>query len=142
MAETMVTTAGGGIGLREKMWQCRRAMLDAVTPEDIAAITRKLVEKACEGCKQAIKLVLGYVLGRPGHVPLALMLDEELPEPPAAAPAGAVSKRVVTAPARPEPPVLTPEMERFLSQPFTATELDDARRTAALEGRPPKANGK
>jgi hypothetical protein len=142
MAEVIAMTIGGDFDLRERMWQCRRAMLAAVSPDDVAAITRKLVEKACEGCKQAIKLVLGYVLGRPGAVPLGLTIEEEPPGPPAEAPAATVSKRVVTAPSPPQPPVLTPEMERFLSQPFSAAELDDARRTAVLGGRPPKANGK
>jgi hypothetical protein len=40
--------------------------------------------------------------------------------------------------APPEPPPLTPEMERFLSQPFTAAELDEARRTSVLAGSRPK----
>src|SRR5262245_20831007 len=134
MADTM-TMAADAVSLQAKMWRLRRAVLETITPEDMVAITRKLIEKACEGCKQAIKLVFGYFIGRPGAAPLGLMLEEES-RPVGAAAGGADSKRGVTAPPQrpavtpnahpssggsaassappaPAAPVLTPEMERF-----------------------------
>jgi hypothetical protein len=69
-------------------------------------------------------------------------MADDLADPSGGGPADAVTKPVSTAATQPEPPVWTPEMERFLSQPFTASELDDARRTSILSGRAPKANGK
>jgi hypothetical protein len=149
MAEAILTSAGSGPSIAARIKELRLAFLQAVTPDDIVAITRKLIEKACEGCRQCLKLVLSYCIGPPGRLPLGLTMAEELNEPcaepvaaadrPAAeaalADGATVTKRVVTADAGPEPPALTPEMERFLSQPFSAAELADARRTSVLDHR-------
>ncbi len=43
----------------------RQAMLDAVTPEDIQAIVRQLIQKAREGDVAAARLVLAYAIGKP-----------------------------------------------------------------------------
>ncbi len=43
----------------------RQALLDAVTPEDIQAIVRQLIHKACEGDVAAARLVLAYAVGKP-----------------------------------------------------------------------------
>lgn len=50
---------------RKKMQRLQRALFDAVTGEDIAAISRKMQEKAQEGSVAAAKLVFSYVFGRP-----------------------------------------------------------------------------
>ncbi len=43
----------------------RRALLDAVTPENIQAIVRQMIHKACEGDVAAARLVLAYAVGKP-----------------------------------------------------------------------------
>jgi hypothetical protein len=43
----------------------RKAIQEAATAEDMAAITRKMIELAKEGDKQAAKLVFQYVAGKP-----------------------------------------------------------------------------
>ncbi len=43
----------------------RQAMLDAVTPEDVQAIVRQMIQKAREGDVAAARLVLAYAVGKP-----------------------------------------------------------------------------
>ncbi len=43
----------------------RQAMLDAVTPEDVQAIVRQMVQKARAGDVAAARLVLAYAVGKP-----------------------------------------------------------------------------
>jgi hypothetical protein len=43
----------------------RQALLNAVTPEDISAITAALLDKARQGDVAAAKLVFAYKLGKP-----------------------------------------------------------------------------
>jgi hypothetical protein len=43
----------------------RKALLGAVTPEDVAAVARKLVELSLAGDVAAAKVLLSYVIGRP-----------------------------------------------------------------------------
>jgi hypothetical protein len=52
-------------------------MLDAVTPEDIAAIAKALIARAREGDVGAARLVLGYVVGRPQPAEDPDRLDEK-----------------------------------------------------------------
>jgi hypothetical protein len=47
----------------------RKALLSAVAAEDIAAIAEKLKEKALAGDLAAIKVLFGYVLGKPTPMP-------------------------------------------------------------------------
>jgi hypothetical protein len=137
--------------LRVKMHRLVSVFLEEVTFDDLRAVVRALVKRAVEGCFQAAKLTLAYVLGRPHRLPEAPTGGEQAsrlpvgaapPALPAAAPAAAAtdSKRVVTASA-PPPVVMTPEMEAFLSAPMTPDEREELRREALLLGRPPKANG-
>jgi hypothetical protein len=43
----------------------RQAMLDAMTGEDIHAMVRQLIQKACDGDVSAIRLALAYGIGKP-----------------------------------------------------------------------------
>jgi hypothetical protein len=43
----------------------RQAMLDAMTGEDIHAMVRELIQKACDGDVSAIRLALAYGIGKP-----------------------------------------------------------------------------
>src|SRR5262249_8767054 len=44
----------------------RRAFLDAVTPDEVRELARRLYQHAMMGDKEAAKLVLAYAVGRPG----------------------------------------------------------------------------
>ena len=61
-------TAGNKCSRGRKVTELRRALLDAVTPEDIRAIVAAVVEKAKEGDLQAISLLLDRCIGRPMSV--------------------------------------------------------------------------
>jgi hypothetical protein len=43
----------------------RKALLEAVTEEDVERIIKKLVEKAVRGNEQCAKMVLDYTAGKP-----------------------------------------------------------------------------
>ena len=49
-----------------KMAQLRRALIAAVTEENVAAVMDVLLEKAMSGDVAAARLLLAYRLGRPG----------------------------------------------------------------------------
>jgi len=55
----------GGPGRPSTVHEHRAAMVQAVTPEDIAAIMRQLVRQAVEGDVQAAKIILERFFGRP-----------------------------------------------------------------------------
>ena len=59
---------GPGNPYARRVGELRRAMLLAVSVEDIAAILKAMIEKAKEGNVQAAKLVLSYALGKPEKV--------------------------------------------------------------------------
>ena len=61
-------TAGNKCSRGRKVTELRRALLDAVTPEDIKAIVAAVVEKAKQGDLQAISLLLDRCVGRPMSV--------------------------------------------------------------------------
>jgi hypothetical protein len=58
--------SGPGIWLARKVAALRKALVEAVTEEDIREIARVLIEKAKEGSTAAIKLIFQYALGKPG----------------------------------------------------------------------------
>src|SRR4051812_24537501 len=64
----------------QRIGRLRQAMLDALQPEDFAAITRAMVEQAGQGNVAAAKLLFVYVFGKPGAT-----ADDEAPATPAAA---------------------------------------------------------
>ena len=55
----------------------RKALLDAVTAEDIAAVARKLRDQALDGDVAAAKVLLTYVIGRPAEAVDPDRLDSE-----------------------------------------------------------------
>lgn len=57
-------TAGNKCSRGRKVTELRRALLDAVTPEDIKAIVAAVVEKAKQGDLQAISLLLDRCIGK------------------------------------------------------------------------------
>src|SRR5262249_38427150 len=61
----------GGIRhpLTRRMIDLRRALVQAVTAEDIAGLTRVLVAKAEAGDLAAVKLLFSYLLQRPAAAP-------------------------------------------------------------------------
>ena len=56
---------GPGNPLAARVGRLRAALLEAVTPEDIQSVVRRLVEEAREGDVAAARLVLERVLGHP-----------------------------------------------------------------------------
>ncbi len=62
-------TAGNRFGVgnpyAKRTGELRAALLDSVTPEDMRAVARKLVELARGGDTVAARLLLDRVLGRP-----------------------------------------------------------------------------
>ncbi len=56
--------------------QLRSALIEAVTPEDVTAIARKMIEMATAGDIQAIREVLLRVLGRPQEADLIERLEK------------------------------------------------------------------
>ena len=57
-------TAGNKCSRGRKVTELRRALLDAVTPEDIQEIVGQIVAKAKQGDLQAISLLLDRVIGK------------------------------------------------------------------------------
>jgi hypothetical protein len=57
--------------------QLRTALLDTVRPEDITAIFKALIERACQGDVAAAKVVLAYGLGKPAPAVNPDRLDVE-----------------------------------------------------------------
>ncbi len=55
----------------------RQAMLDAVTPEDLQAIVRQLIQQAREGDVPAARLVFSYTLGKPDKAVDPDTLDQQ-----------------------------------------------------------------
>jgi hypothetical protein len=47
----------------------RKALLDAVSPEEVAAVGRKLTEQALAGDVPSAKVLLSYVVGKPAESP-------------------------------------------------------------------------
>ena len=115
--------------MRKKMVRLQRALLDAVTGEDISAIAQKLLEKAKEGSVAAAKLVFGYVFGRPDKS-LALQAGRQEQEPEE------VAEAIVRSVAEGKP--LDAEMEAVLKELFAQRDADAGRRT---EETPQGANG-
>jgi hypothetical protein len=70
--------AGAGNPVHRAIAARRKALLDAVTAEEVAAIGRKLTEQALAGDVAAAKVLLTFVIGRPPEAvnPDAVDLDE------------------------------------------------------------------
>jgi hypothetical protein len=132
MSEATLSMQAQRMSVRQKMAHFRQVMLDSVTAEDVAAVFNKLIENALEGSAQSAKLVLAYLLGRPGNQSIFAGDDAILAET-----SEVDSSAVAPETAPPVPgaaPDLSPEMSAFLSTPFTSAELDEARNLSLLGG--------
>jgi hypothetical protein len=69
-------SGGPGNPHAKRVGTLRAALLDAVTPEDIAAVTAALVEKARSGDVMAAREILDRCLGKAEAVDLLCRLDE------------------------------------------------------------------
>jgi hypothetical protein len=70
---------GPGNPLGGRIAAARGALRDRVTDEDLTAIWERVIAMARDGHWQAIKLVLSYVVGKPGKMPD--LEDIETPSP-------------------------------------------------------------
>lgn len=68
-------SGGPGNPHAKKVGQLRSALIDAVSPADIAAIVGKLVERAKSGDVRAIREVLDRTLGKPVEADLIERLE-------------------------------------------------------------------
>ena len=68
---------GTGNPFARQVAALRQALLDAVSPEDLAAIAQALAEKAKRGDVAAAKVLLGYLVGKPTPPPDPDRLDME-----------------------------------------------------------------
>jgi hypothetical protein len=62
---TLNNPGGPGNPFARRVAALRTALLDHIRPEDIAAIIKAIIERACQGDVAAAKLVLAYSLGKP-----------------------------------------------------------------------------
>src|SRR5262245_40646846 len=60
---------GPGNPFARQVAALRQAVLNAVTPADIQAVMRKLIEVAAAGSMPAARLLLGYAIGKPQPAP-------------------------------------------------------------------------
>lgn len=67
---------GPGNPYAKRVGELRSALIEAVTPKDIAAIARRLVAEAKAGNVPAIREVLDRTIGRPLEADLLARIDE------------------------------------------------------------------
>lgn len=68
---------GPGNPFNRQVAAIRRALLDAVTPEEIHYLARRLMDKALEGNLAAAKLLLSYLVGKPAPAADPDTLDQQ-----------------------------------------------------------------
>jgi len=68
---------GPGNPFARQVAALRQALLDSVTPTDIAAVAKALIQRAAEGNVQAAKLLLSYAIGKPGPAPEPDRMDAD-----------------------------------------------------------------
>jgi hypothetical protein len=66
---------GPGNPFARRLAEFRKAIVEAATPQKVAAVVAKLEEKALEGDVAAAKLYLAYAVGKPGPMPDPDRLD-------------------------------------------------------------------
>ena len=95
------------------MARLRAAMLEAVTTEDMRAVTRKLVEMALEGDLKAIDLLLNRTLGKADSGPLVAVQMNQQASGPGESPGRAAGILARLRAERGEAPVepLSPDLE-------------------------------
>jgi hypothetical protein len=70
-------SGGPGNPFARQVAGLRRALIDAVTPDDFHAIAQKLLKLALAGNVQAAKLLLAYTVGKPQPAPEPDRLDAD-----------------------------------------------------------------
>src|SRR5882724_4255653 len=60
---------GSGNPFARQVAALRQALLDAVSPDDMAAVAQALVAKAKQGDVSAAKVLLAYLVGKPAPAP-------------------------------------------------------------------------
>lgn len=68
---------GPGNPYNRQVAAIRRALLNAVTPEEIHYLARSLIDRALEGNLAAAKLLLSYLIGKPGPAVDPDTLDQQ-----------------------------------------------------------------
>src|SRR5262249_30762596 len=68
---------GSGNPFARQVAALRQALLDAVSPDDVAAIAHALAAKAKAGDVPAARVLLGYLVGKPAPAPNPDTLDME-----------------------------------------------------------------
>src|SRR5207237_3907656 len=68
---------GSGNPFARQVAALRQALLDAVSPDDLAAIAQALAQKAKQGDVAAAKVLLTYLVGKPAPAPDPDCLDVE-----------------------------------------------------------------
>jgi hypothetical protein len=74
---TAGNSGGPGNPFARQVAGLRRALLDALTPDDFHAIAQKLLKLALAGNVQAAKLLLAYTVGKPQPAPEPDRLDAD-----------------------------------------------------------------
>ena len=113
----------------------RRALVEAVTEEDVREIARVLIEKAKEGSTAAIKLIFQYAIGKPSAENDPDRVDLDGWQPPSRA---AEAQRAPTASRAAAPASSFPS---GLVDRLALTGLG-AEHVSILGGKPPTPNGK
>ena len=78
MGQFLLNNMGGpGNPFARQVATLRKALINAITPENMQKIANKLIELAEQGNIQAIKLLLAYAIGKPQPAPSPDQLDTE-----------------------------------------------------------------
>jgi hypothetical protein len=66
---TIGNPGGAGNPFARQVAGLRQALINSVTPEDIQAVAKALIQRAAEGNVQAAKLLFSYAIGKPQPAP-------------------------------------------------------------------------
>jgi len=75
---------GNSFGTGRRVSELRKAFVETITPEDVQAIVKAIVERAKGGDVKAVQIVLPYLIGQPlkqDEVRKELYIDETPPIP-------------------------------------------------------------
>jgi hypothetical protein len=73
----MGNAGGPGNPFARQVAALRQALINAITPEDIQAVARALIQRAAEGNVQAAKLLFSYAIGKPQPAPEPDQMDAD-----------------------------------------------------------------
>jgi hypothetical protein len=66
---TIGNAGGAGNPFARQVAALRQALINSITPEDIQAVAKALIQRAAEGNVQAAKLLFSYAIGKPQPAP-------------------------------------------------------------------------